>query len=142
MNSEESSKTDCTSFEYTFGSTDFKHFILPGQLQNATSHPKYLQLLNDDLQSIRMEAHRVQEAEQAKRRLHTGLNTYVVGDYILFDETTRGILHDKLNSRYSGPYIVTGVHKLDISCKHIVTSKMKTFHMNDIKMFIGSREEA
>ena len=65
-----------------------------------------------------------------------------MGDYILFDESSRGIHGEKLKSRYSGPCVVTGVHKADISCKHIVTAKQKVFHMDDVKMFIGSREEA
>jgi hypothetical protein len=91
---------------------------------------------------IRAEAKRVQEVEQEKRKLVDIGNTYVVGDYILFDEVSKGFRPEKLRLRYSGPYVVTAIYKADISCKHIVTGKQKVFHMDNIKMFIGSATEA
>ena len=142
LNSEISSETGVTPFEYTFGSTDFKHIVLPKQMDDTILHSDYLRMLNADLSVVRMEAKRVQEMEQQKRRTSDAENSYVTGDYILFDEASKGFRHEKLKTRYSGPYVIIAVYKADITCKHIVTSKLKVFHMDDVKLFIGSAEDA
>jgi hypothetical protein len=142
LNSETSSETGLSPFEYTFGSADFKHFILPQQMVGSILSSDYLRMLNKDLQLVRMEAKRIQEVEQQKRNISDPVNSYVIGDYILFDEASKGFRHDKLKTRYSGPYVITSVHKADITCKHIVTAKMKVFHMENIKLFVGSADEA
>jgi len=113
-------------------------------LPDATmqSHSEYLRLLDQDLQRIREAAKAVQQQEQEKRRDHTVLNSYVVGDYVLYDEAAKGFRDQKLKTRYSGPYVVTSVHKADIMCKHMVTGKERTFHMANLKPFIGSAADA
>ena len=140
LNSEVSSETGITPFEYTFGSLDASYFKLPDA--TLTQHQGYLAALNADIVKVREEARRVQSLEQQKRQTGEILNTYAMGDYVLFDEASKGFRDQKLRPRYSGPYIVTSVNKADISCTHIVTAKKKVFHMEDLKPFIGSAQEA
>jgi hypothetical protein len=91
---------------------------------------------------VRIIAKRIQEAEQKKRKSEEPLNSYAVGDYVLFDEASRGFRNQKLKPRYSGPYMVVSIHKADVTCKHIVTAKQKVYHMENLKPFIGSLDEA
>jgi hypothetical protein len=140
LNSEKSAETGFTPFEYIFGSTDVSYFQLPKD--SGDFHLEYIRILNEDLRRIRLLAKEIQTTEQRKRISMDTLNTYVVGDYVLFDESSKGFKDQKLRTRYSGPYIVTDVYKADISCKHIVTGKLKVYHMEHLKPFIGSLEEA
>ena len=71
-----------------------------------------------------------------------GVDTYIVGDMVLVDECALNTRKGKLSSRFSGPYIVTSTYKADISCKHIVTGKIKVVHMENLKPFFGSKEDA
>ena len=140
INSEKSSETGVSPFQYVFGSTDSEYMILPASTGKYQAN--YLEMLNEDLFKIREAAKKVQELEQRKRNKDAVLNTYVAGDYVLFDEASRGFREQKLKPRYSGPYLVISVCKADISCKHIVTGKEKVFHMEHLKPFIGSLKDA
>jgi hypothetical protein len=140
LNSEKSAETGFTPFEYVFGSTDVSYLQLP--TESAKFHSDYLRILNEDLHRIREIAKGIQEAEQQRRKSTHTLNTYVVGDYVLFDETSKGFKDQKLRTRYSGPYVITNVYKADITCRHIVTAKEKVFHMEHLKPFVGSLKEA
>lgn len=98
-------------------------------------------MLNEDLIKVREAAEKVQQLHQQKR-ISMPPNTYQIGDYVLFDEASKGFRDQKLKPRYSGPYIILSIHKADITCKHIVTAKEKTFHMEHLKPYFGSLTEA
>ena len=90
-------------------------------------------------------AREVQEEAQRKRRdsdLDAGLNAFQVGDMILLDEVKLGGRKDKLSSRFSGPYAIQGVHRADLTCRHIVTGRVRTVHMDNVKPFFGNSEAA
>jgi hypothetical protein len=139
LNSERSSETGVTPFQYVFGTNDAKYMVLPSA--PGTSQSGYMEMLNEDLAKVREAAKKVQQLHQQKR-ISTPPNTYQVGDYVLFDEASKGFREQKLKPRYSGPYLIMFIHKADITCKHIVTAKEKVFHMDNLKPYIGSLDEA
>jgi len=98
-------------------------------------------MLNEDLIKVREAAKEVQHLQQQKR-IAIPQNSYQVGDYVLFDEASKGFREQKLKPRYSGPYLIMFIHKADITCKHIVTAKEKVFHMDNLKPYMGSLDEA
>jgi hypothetical protein len=79
LNSEVSAETGVTPFEFTFGSADMDHFVLPSVNNNWSS--EYMRLLNRDVQMVRSEAKKVQELEQKKRKLVDVGNNYGVGEF-------------------------------------------------------------
>jgi hypothetical protein len=91
---------------------------------------------------VRDAAHQVQEALQLERKGDQILNSYVVGDMILFDEVSRGTKDSKLKPRFSGPYVISSVHKADLTCYHLVTGKKRVLHMDNVKPYFGSKEDA
>ncbi|MFN9915727.1 MAG: hypothetical protein ACK53L_24260, partial [Pirellulaceae bacterium] len=139
LNSERSSETGVSPFQYTFGSRDAEYMVLPASTAEYKS--EYMKMLNEDLIKVREAAARVQQLHQQKR-ISMPPNTYQIGDYVLFDEASKGFRDQKLKPRYSGPYIILSIHKADITCKHIVTAKEKTFHMDNLKPYFGSLTEA
>lgn len=136
LNSETSAETGFSPFLYTFGTLDVPYFSLPER--PIAVHGEFLKMLDEDLMRVRAAAQLVQQQQQSKRVLHGAINAYAIGDFVLFDEASKGFRDQKLKLRYSGPYIVVSVHKADVTCKHIVTAKEKVFHMDDLKPFIGS----
>lgn len=145
MNSEVSSETSLSPFEYVFGSVDAAYFKLPPSLQESDLSGEYLKALNENLEIVRNAAKSVQEREQL-RRLEAdpdaGVNTYKVGDMVLVDHARMGNRKSKLAPRWSGPYYIDKTYKADITCRHIVTGKTKVVHMENLKPFFGSPAEA
>ena len=145
LNSEASHETSLSPFEYTFGSEDRQYFRLPEVMENKDLADKYVQTLNDNLRLIREVAKGVQESFQKGRKEsnpNAGVNSYLVGDMVLVNEEGLDNRKGKLSCKFSGPYIITSTHKADISCKHIVTGKVRTVHMEHLKPYFGSKEEA
>ena len=130
LNSERSSETGVSPFQYTFGSKDAEYMVLPAS--DGEYKSEYMKMLNEDLIKVREAAEKVQQLHQQKR-ISMPPNTYQIGDYVLFDEASKGFRDQKLKPRYSGPYIILSIYKADITCKHIVTAKEKTFHMEHLK---------
>jgi hypothetical protein len=48
----------------------------------------------------------------------------------------------KLTTKFSGPFEVVSQTKTDVSCKHLVHGSIHVFHVTELKIFHGSREEA
>jgi hypothetical protein len=113
--------------------------VLPASAGEYKS--EYMQMLNEDLIKVREAAKEVQNLQQQKR-IATPQNSYQVGDYVLFDEASKGFRDQKLKPRYSGPYLILFIHKADITCRHIVTTKERVFHMENLKPYFGSLAEA
>ena len=145
MNSEINRETSVSPYEYVFGSDDAKYFRLPVAVEDNDLPVKYLQNLNTNLQMIRAVAKKVQEDNQRQRLeedVDAGANSYQIGDMVFVDEVELNNRKQKLISRYSGPYVVQKVHRADIVCKHIVTGRIREVHMQHVKPFFGSADEA
>ncbi len=96
LNSEKSSETDVAPFQYIFGSNDAEYMFLP--VSAETYQSDYMSMLNEDLFKAREAAKKVQQLQQ-KKRISTPPNTYQIGDYVLFDEASRGFREQKLKPR-------------------------------------------
>jgi hypothetical protein len=145
MNSEISSETFLSPFEYVFGSVDASYFKLPTVLEENELSVEYLKVLNENLRIVRDVAKEVQRREQMKRLEldpEAGLNSYKKGDMVLVDHARMNDRKSKLAPRWSGPYYIDDVYKADITCKHMVTGKVKVVHMENLKPFFGSTSEA
>ena len=67
---------------------------------------------------------------------------YQIGDFVLVKSDSSRFKHSKLYPRYLGPYEVMSSYKADVECRPLVMGSISTFHMDRIKPFYGSREEA
>ena len=144
LNSEISKETSISPYEYTFGTNDASYFRLPEAI-DPTMAPVHLRRLNQDLVIVRQVAKEVQEGHQQKRRdqvPEAGSNSYQLGDMVLIDELRMGQKKDKLTSRFSGPYVISKVYKADLTCRHIVTGRVREVHMDSVKPFFGNSGDA
>ncbi len=67
--------------------------------------------------------------------------TYQVGDRVLLNARSMGLKVSKLAPTFLGPYVVTGVHKADITMSHVVTGDTKVVHMEHLKPFFAACPE-
>jgi hypothetical protein len=136
-------ETGVSPFEYVFGSVDYTYFKLPEAGEERVKTGTYLQILNDNLKVIREEAMQVQTSEQLKRKEKgAGENEYQIGDFVLRKVRKMVDKESKLQPNYLGPYEIISTYKADITCRHLVTEAVQTFHMSQLKMAFTSREEA
>jgi hypothetical protein len=69
---------------------------------------------------------------------------YEKGDFILWNPRERptDFLPTKLSPTFEGPFEVLQHRKNDILCRHVVLQTDKTVHMDRVKPFFGSADEA
>jgi hypothetical protein len=70
------------------------------------------------------------------------VNQYVAGDFVLFMDDSSVSRETKLSPRFKGPYVVILQNKNDVQCKHLVQLTVHNFHVEKLKRFIGSQQEA
>ena len=72
------------------------------------------------------------------------IQRYIEGDLLLFNrrESPGDMLPTKLSPSYLGPYRVIRQTKNDIECTHIVTHEIRVLHVDRVKPFFGTDEDA
>lgn len=145
MNMMDDSETGVSPLALTFGSADSTHFDVPKTLDKKAEAHKYLKLLNEDLQLVRDVSSKFQLELIAKRTADnedSKQNIYQPGDFVFLRLSTERPKPTKLTPRYMGPYEVISHFKNDVCAKHVVTGRIQTFYVEDLKIFYGTREEA
>jgi len=120
-----------------------KRFFRPLPEVDQTQAHEYILNLNNHLHQVRQAAKEVQEREHKKRlQSNNNLNAYQIGDLVFKRIKKMEGKEFKLSPNYLGPYKVTKVNKADITCKHIITGSIFTFHMDQLKMAFVTEDEA
>jgi hypothetical protein len=130
--------------EATFGSDADTYLRLPADLPDLSRVNEYVRLLNDNLSHIRSVSKQFQDALVKERTApnDAGVNEYVPGDFVLFMDDASVSRETKLSPRFKGPYLVILQRKNDVECKHLVQLTVHTFHVEKLKRFIGTQQEA
>jgi hypothetical protein len=120
---------------------------LPADSDLNTSGDDYVKILKDNLQSLRATATACiasKEYQRAGSLTEAQQNLYQEGDFLLYDLRGPGksFLPSKLTTPYKGPYTVMSQYKNDVTCKHANSGTVQIFHVDRVKPFYGSLEEA
>lgn len=138
LNSEINSETGYTPLELHFGSRVSLMQQLPSTMPVKPS--SVLAALNQNLEDLRLASAAYQRDLVAKRAQSDSIqNFYQRGDLVLFNVKQR---REKLSNVFLGPYEVLTQVKNDVEAKHVVTGIVKTFHVDRLKPFFGTKEEA
>jgi hypothetical protein len=72
------------------------------------------------------------------------VSKYCSGDYVLWNvkEQSSDHLPTKLSATWLGPYEVVSQEKNDVACRHLVLMSEHIFHVERLKPFFGSRQDA
>lgn len=143
MNSFNDSESGASPYDLTFGSKARKNFDFPKNVLDRSNASDFLKLLDDDLDTIRSAALTYQQ-DQVNKRVDSDFkqNQFQAGDFVLFRHSDSKPLPDKLIGKYSGPYTVIKQEKNDVDCRHCALGKISTFHVENLKLFIGDASEA
>ena len=145
LNSRLSSETGVVPFHAVFGTADLDHFRIPEGRDGSQVLPDYIKLLDENIKTVRDLSKKFQDNLVLERTLNTPAekqNMYQPGDLVLFQLNPDNPRPTKLSPRYVGPYEVIHQYRNDVRCKHIVLGHFKEFHVERLKIFHGTLEQA
>jgi hypothetical protein len=145
LNSTHSSETGVIPFHATFGSQDATYMRLPENLDAVKKTHEFVKLLDKNLQILWDISKKFQSDLALKRVSETPVekqNKYQPGDFVLFHQSTERPLPNKLTPRFLGPYEVVIQNKNDVQCRDLVKGSIKIFHVEDLKIFHGTKQQA
>jgi hypothetical protein len=105
----------------------------------------FLANLNDNLQKLRAQALKAKQEYQAESlKLNTRPQTcYQPNDLVLYDVMSLEAARNKnKHSRWLGPYKVLSQRNNDVECEELLANKTHLFHVDSLKIFSGSLDEA
>ena len=105
----------------------------------------YIKQLDDNLRYIGEKSAQFQRELEARRLKDVGVskqNIYKAGDFVLLRDPAP--LHkNKLAFRWTGSYVVIHDQKgNDVTCRNLVTDVVYVFYVGELKIFVGTKEQA
>lgn len=134
-----------TPFQLKFGTQDAEAYKLPLSLPSGATAHAILKQLDLDLQTVRALSIKAQQLITAERKSRDRSPAhYEVGDLVLWNprEKPSDHLASKLSPTFKGPYVVISQAKNDVTCEHIILATTHVLHLDRLKPFIGSYDEA
>jgi hypothetical protein len=148
LNSRYNDEVEQIPFDLHFGAHASTYHQLPLEILSSSAKDQssaYLQQLNEYFTTILevMDKFHIQRVSQRTGDLDiTKHNTYQPGDFILLARDESKPRPSKLSPKYLGPYEVISHNKNDIKAKHLVMDSIHTFHVNMVKLFTGTQQQA
>ena len=130
-----------SAFTLTFGNLCHERFD-PNTLHNANYKTDFVAKLNANFQALHT-ASKVYQEELAAKRLvkHNNPDLLSWGDLVVRDPN-KPFRKAKLNYYYRGPYEVRSIINNNVELKHLAMTALITEHVERLKPFLGTREEA
>ena len=136
-----------TPLELKYGTLDASYFALPEQLslEPGVRATAIIKKLDENLRIIRTASLQLQQELAAERAAQSkNISKYEPRDLILFNprEKPSDHLETKLSPNWLGPYEVISQEKNDITVQHVVLKSTAVLHVDRVKPFFGSYEDA
>lgn len=142
LNSFLHSEAGVVPYEATFGSTDLKYFSFMGSKPtSSTADKSFASELTESLALVRKIALDHQSKIVQKRLLaNPAIPTlYKEGDLVLLRNDNPA---SKLQPKFLGPFEVLGQISNDVRVKHVIRHTVSVVHVEKLKIFRGSLEDA
>ena len=126
---------------------DAERFVLPSQLtlEPGVQASLLIKALDNNLQTVRNASHKLQMQIKAERAAKDkNVSQYEHGDLVLFNprEKPGDHLKTKLSPDWLGPYRVIQQVKNDVAVEHLVLQTEAVLHVERLKPFFGTHEQA
>lgn len=145
LNAQVSHETGLSPFHAHFGSDDNTYLKLPELLSESQTAHEFVKLLDDNLRTlwdISVKHQLKLVLKRAGKENPLLQNQFQPGDLVLFRRDTSSPLPSKLTMRFSGPFEVLSQDKNDVECKHLCVKTVHKFHVDRLKLYVGTREDA
>ena len=135
-----------TPFQMKYGTQDAEYFRLPANLTPGARAAEVLKRLDKDLETIRnISVEKQSEIIQHRKKNDKLPTQYAVGDYVLWNPREKPsdfAPAGKLGPNWFGPYEVLEQIKNDVTMKHMCIHTIEVQHVDRLRPFIGSKEDA
>ena len=130
-----------SAHDLQFGTHDQPYFTY-GYVKNKKSWSGIVKRIHQSMAAVR-DASKDYQMDLAKKRGQgePEANLYQVGDFVLAEKRTK-MNTMKLMPRYLGPYEVLSQYKNDVKCRHMASSEVIEYHVDELHLFVGTRAEA
>ena len=145
VNSHVSSETGIVPLEATFGSQDAIYLKMPEGLDPKERTHEFVRRLDENLQHLRAVSKQFQDKLVLERTISTPVETqnrYQAGDFVLFERDKSVPRPNKLSPDFLGPFEVISQNKNDVTTRNLVYGNVRDYHVERLKPFFGSREDA
>ena len=133
-----------TPFQLKYGTEDAAYFQFPANPLPEEA-ATVIRELDENLRLVRSRSLQLQEAIKLERESKDlAVSKYCSGDYVLWNikEQASDHLPTKLSATWLGPYEVVSQEKNDVACRHLVLMSEHIFHVDRLKPFFGSKQDA
>ena len=145
LNSSVSSETGVIPFHAHFGTKASTYHKMPEGLDPVATTHEYVRLLDVNLQLLTEISKRYQDELVVDRTSKSDpvlQNQYQAGDFVLFQLNPDNPLPNKLHPKYLGPFEVISQFKNDVECRNLIYGTVSKHHVERLKLFYGTKEEA
>ena len=146
LNSRQTPETGSyTPFQLKFGTQDAEHFKLPVNISTGAKAIECLKQLDEDLRIIReLSIQAQQELVLERQTKDAPAAHYEPGDLVLWNPREQPTDHlvSKLSPTWLGPYQVLSQRNNDVTVEHVVMKTLDDFHMDRLKPFFGTIDQA
>jgi hypothetical protein len=145
MNKTYSSETGMEPYRLHFGDADAIYYSIEDYMTPQDATNAYINRLDTNLKQIREISKQFQDKLAAERKgdqVEANQNKFQPGDYVLMRRDTTKPSPSKLATVYMGPHVVVQQHKNDVQLKSLTQGHIFTAHVDRLKAFFGTDEEA
>lgn len=140
LNSFVHSETGVSPYEATFGPYEARYFKWADNLSDSEGYNEYMTHLQKTLSVVRARSKAFQNRLVAERLSANGPHTTLSSGSFVF--VKRDKFESKLQPRFEGPFEVLSQFKNDVELRNLVRGDVFKTHVENLKIFFGSREEA
>lgn len=127
-------------FALTFGSLNPDYFKFANH-DSDKFKTQYMKDLNENFKTLHAASLKYQMEIAERRARKNGPNNLQIKDLVLKDTQTP-FRESKLSFIYKGPYEVTSIKDNDIGIRHLAKEDITFTHIERLKIFTGTRQEA
>jgi hypothetical protein len=145
INDSVSTETGIRRFDALFGSYAGSYLKVPATLAPMDRSHAYLDALNDDLTNIRRlcaESHKRVITERQSGITPDTQNTYLAGEFVLYQRPQEPFLPTKLTMPFAGPFQVLRQERNRVTVRNLATHEVSDLPVERLKIWHGTKDAA
>ena len=137
-----SERGNFSAYDITYGEQDQPYFVY-GHVKERKHWTGVVGKIQESMKALRDASKKYQDEliDQRARGDNEKINLYQPGDFVLAQSREK-MNSLKLMPRLLGPYEVIRQYKNDVVVTHMASQEQMTYHVEELTLFVGTREQA